>query len=753
MLRMRGDLDGGLAYLNDVLSREPQNFSAHLGRANLLVAKNQLDVAGQEIRAILAEVPDDFQANYLQALIDARQNRLDQANARLQKFIPEFRDYPVGFLLLGDVQFAQGKLSEAEDNLTKFLGRVPNNPMATKLAAEIAIREGSLERASRYLEALLKVTPNDAGAWVLLANAYLAEGKNDEASQALTHATAMGTSDPNFETELASTRYAAGETDQAIQQLDQVFQETGGVQIAGPALILADLRSNRVSDAAAHAEAYAKANPDNPIALNLLGLARVAQTDLANAEKIFAGIYQQHPDFPVAGRNLAEVYIAQGRPDDAIATYRDLVRRNAADVRSLMALSNVALANHDLAGATDALRQAVNAAPNEVPPGLALARLYASQKDWNDATMVVRGLLATLPNDIEVLDAMARLQIASGDLAGAVTTYRQATQIAPTNATLFERYAAALVAANDLNSGRAAMRRAILLDPRNIGLKQEEVEIEYKIGGLAAAQAAAKSMTKPGDDPATVSLWTATALAREGKVADASAILAAVEKTHPTQTVILEHALILAGGGNAAGGTALLKPWLDAHPDDLSVRRALADLDLNLKNYAAAQAEYERLLAAFPTDVAVLERSRLELSAAGQSQGAGGGRAGARSGADGIGGRRHARLGYLGAGRCPGQPALSQGRFLRHAARPERAVPSRRGAIAHRQAGRCPRDAGQARRSGRKFGRQGGGECLPERARRALTSRAGRAAASNKDQPQPIFVRPAPASPRVPRNR
>jgi putative PEP-CTERM system TPR-repeat lipoprotein len=606
ILRSLGDVDGSLAYLNDVLSREPQNMTARLDRVNLLIAKSQLDVATQEMHAILAELPDDFQANYLQALVDARQGRLDQANARLQKFTTQFRDFPAGYLLLGDVQFAQGKLSEAEDSLTKFLGRVPNNAMATRLVAEIAMRDREPDRAVHYLEPLVKADPSDSEAWVLLANAYLAQGKNDKASDALARASAQGSSDPNFETELASTRYVAGQTDAAIQELEQVFRQAGGEQAAGPSLIIADLRAQRLKEAAAAADSYAHDNPNNVVAANLLGLTRVAQSDFATAEKIFAGIYSTHPDFTIAGHNLAEVYLAEGRTEDASAAYRDLIRRNPADTASMMALSNIALSQRDVAGAIDQLRQAAIATPADPLPSLHLANLYAGQKDWNDAHTVMRGLVAQFPNNLDVLDLMARIDIASGDAAGAVANYRRATEIGSNMAVLFERYAAALVVANDAKGGRQAMQRAIQLDPHNTALKGEEVEIEYKLGGLAAAQAAAKAMMAPGDDPATATLWVAAALAREGKTADAEQMLAEQEKVHPSAALIMQHAMILASNGDAAKAAALLKGWVAGHASDTNAHRMLADLEMQAKDWPAAQGDFERLLAESPNDVVLL---------------------------------------------------------------------------------------------------------------------------------------------------
>jgi putative PEP-CTERM system TPR-repeat lipoprotein len=606
ILRSRGDADGALAYLNDVLSREPQNMTARLGRVNLLIAKNQMNVASQEIHTIIGEMPDNFQANYLQALVDARQGHLDQAYARLQKYVERFRDFPAGYLLLGDVEFAQGKLSEAEDSLTKFLGRVPNNAMAIRLVAEIALRNKNPGMAVQYLEPLVKVTPGDNTAWVLLANAYLAQGKSDKASAALAHASAQGSSDPSFETELASTRYAAGQTDAAIEELEQAFRQSGGEDIAGPSLILADLRSKRNVEAAAAADTYAHNNPNNPVALNLLGLTRVAQSKFADAEQIFASLYRAHPDFTVAGHNLAEVYLAQGRTEDATAIYRDLVHRNPADTTSMMALSNIALSQRDVADAIGQLKQATIAAPKDPLPALRLANLYAGQKDWNDAVTVMRGLVAQFPNNLDVLDLMARIQIATGDMQGAVATYRRATEIGSTMAVLFERYAAALVAANDPKNGRDAMLRAIRLDPGNTALKAEEVEIEYKLGGVAAAQAAAKSMLPPNADPNIGTLWVAAALAREGKVADAESLLAAAEKSHPESALVMQHGMILAANGDTAKGAALLKSWVAGHPTDDNAHRMLADLEMQVKDWRDAQTDFESLLAKSPNDVVLL---------------------------------------------------------------------------------------------------------------------------------------------------
>jgi len=337
-----------------------------------------------------------------------------------------------------------------------------------------------------------------------------------------------------------------------------------------------------------------------------LGLARVAQANFADAEKIFAGVYNAHPDFTIAGHNLAEVYLAEGRTENATATYRDLIRRNPADASSMVALSNIALSQGDVTDAIDELKQAALATPKDPLPSLRLANLYAGQKDWNDALNVMRGLVAQFPNNLDVLDLMARIQIATGDMQGAVASYRRATEVGSTMAVLFERYAAALVAANDPKDGRDAMLHAIKLDPANAALKAEEVEVEYKLGGTPAAQAAAKSMLAPNQDPNVATLWVAAALAREGKVAESEALLAAAEKTRPEAPVVLQHAMILAANSDTPKAIALLKSWVGAHPTDNNAHRMLADFEMQVKDWPDAQRDFETLLAQSPNDVVLL---------------------------------------------------------------------------------------------------------------------------------------------------
>jgi putative PEP-CTERM system TPR-repeat lipoprotein len=600
VLHLHGDADGALALYDDLLKKKPNSLAAHLGRANLRISKNDLDGAEEDLKLVLAEAPNDMRTNYLLGLMYMRRGDFAKANAVLEKQADKFGDFPPGLLLLGSVENALGQNAQAEANLLRFLARVPNQPTATKLLAEIAMRLKQPAKAVDYLEGLVKVAPDDAAAWASLASAYVAAGNNDKASTALDRASALASNDPRVKAGLAVTRLSAGQTDVALDQLEQIFEGQGGAVIAGPALILGDLRAHRLDRAAAAAEAFVKSAPDNPIAQNLLALVRIGQADLPGAERALADLLAKHPEFAAADRNLAQVYLAEGRPEAAVALYREMLARNGDDVVGHMALASILAQMKDVDGAIEQLKRASSIAPSDPRPVIETAGLYLGRKDWKNALTTLRGLTAQYPENLDALDLTARVQYGSGDPAAGLATYKRATEIGATNPVTFEHYALALAAGKDLEGARKAFEKAIALDPKNETYKEHAVAIAYQQGGVDAALATARSLAAKDAPPSLPAQWVAAILMHDGKLPAAEAMIAAAEREHPSSALAQQHAAILARENQSAKAVAVLTAWLAAHGDDFGARRALGDLDLKLKDYKNAQAEFERLAVKSP---------------------------------------------------------------------------------------------------------------------------------------------------------
>lgn len=606
MLRMHGDYPGALARYEAVVKHQPQNAVALLGRANLEIALGQLDAAEKDVQQVQAEFPNSPEDIYLQALIEVGRGHIAKANDILQKASLQLSNLPVAQLLSGAVQFSLANYAQAAVSLKNFVARVPNNPLANRLLADIALRQNEPHQAIALLEPITRANPDDGDAWAVLADAYLAIGDNAKASQALDRASASTANNPRLGTQVAVGRIAAGQTSIGVEELQSIFNKQGGAGIAGPALILSDLRAHHIAEAERHAEALAKARPDDLVAANLLGLVRIAQGNLTNAEQIFTVIYRKHPEFTVAGRNLAQVYMGEGRPDDAVGIYRAMIARDSDDIATHLALADVLVATKDYAGAIAELQRANALDPSNPAANLKIANLYASQQRWDKATDTMRPMVQQFPNNFSVLDMMGRIQTATGDTKGAVTTYRRATEAKPDDAVAFDRYANALAGTSDWNGARDQLRNAVKLDPQNVLYREELVYAEYRVAGRTAAYTLAKQLAPASENPTLATQWMAAVLVKDGKVNDGLALLTEAERTAPTESLIVQHATVLAKAGQSAGGATLLQAWIGRHPTDLAALHALADLDMAMADYPAAQKVLERIVARSPDDVVVL---------------------------------------------------------------------------------------------------------------------------------------------------
>ncbi len=605
LLRLNGDVDRAVALYDGILSRSPDSLTARLGRANLRIITHDLAGAQEDVKQILVAAPDDVATNYLQALIYVRSNELDKANVILEKFASRFSDFPPGLLLMGSVELALGQTAQAETNLTHFMAQKPDSSIGARMLAEIALRQHDPTKAIALLEPVTKASPDDAATWALVASAYLASGQNDKASAALDRAAAGGGSNLQLDAGVAVTRFAVGQTDRALAELQEVFDREGGPGIAGPALIMGDLKAHRIPAAATAAEAFVKSEPDNLVAQNLLGLVRISSADLKGAEQIFETLASKHPEFTVGARNLAEVYLAEGRTDDAIRAYRAVLVHHNDDMPSHLALANVLLGANDVNGAVEELKAAAAVTPNDPAPLLRLANLYAAAQKWPEALTVLHGLDAQFPNNLDVADLLARTQLASGDKAACLATYKRAVDSAPKSAVLLARFSLALTAADDLDGARKALDQALALDPKNDSYRASIVALDYRRAGTEAALSTGRALLPPGADAALPAQWTAAALNQAGKLDEALAIVAGAAHDHPSERLVAQQAALFVRAGKQDQAAAIVKAWVDSHADDLAARRILADLYISTKRFDLAEAGFEKLATAAP-DAAVL---------------------------------------------------------------------------------------------------------------------------------------------------
>ncbi|HEY6336001.1 MAG TPA: XrtA/PEP-CTERM system TPR-repeat protein PrsT, partial [Alphaproteobacteria bacterium] len=471
MLWSRGDLDGAVRLFGEALLADPKNLRAHLSRANVDIVQGKFAAADEDLDPILKAAPQNFLANYLRGFEQLKQQQYGAADRTFDRFSPAFSSFPDGYYLQGLTKLALGQFEPAEGILAKYLRSVPNDPQARRLIASAALQQNGATRAIKYLTPLVDGLPPDPATLTLLGNAYMADGKPELALQQFEKAAALDPESPGLKTRTAVAEITTGRARQGLEELERVFASATGAVIAGPSLVLTDLHAGRIDKAAEVATSLINRDADNPLYQTLLGEVRVAQRDYTGAETEFRAALGRNPQFAAATRDLAELYVATGRIDDAKKVYTDLLAKDAGDGTALLGLADIAIAEKKWAEAIDDLNRARAVAKHDPAPGLKLVRVYESRTDWDSAKAIAMELGELFPLDADVAEAQGRARLEAGDTKGAIASYKLAQQLAPDSVPILSRYVALLRRAKYFRDARDVLQDAVARNPRNASIK------------------------------------------------------------------------------------------------------------------------------------------------------------------------------------------------------------------------------------------------------------------------------------------
>jgi len=491
MLQTRGDQDAAMPLFDEALKIDPKNLQAHLGRANINIGRGNFKAADEDLDPILKATPNDFRANTLRALELAKQQQYAAADRIFDRISPAFPRFWTGYYLQGATKLALGQFAQAESILSKYLAHVPVDQRASRLIASAALQQHAPPRAIDYLKMQADKSTAEPATLSLLGTAYMADGKPELALQQFEKAATLDPGNQTIKARVAISEINAGRGQQGLAELEQVFASESGATIAGPALVLTELRAGRVEKAAEVAASLIKLDANNPLYQTLLGVVQVAQRDYAGAETAFRAALARNPEFAAATRDLTKLYLATGRTDDAKKVYGNLLSKKPDDGAALLGLADIAITEKQWSDAIDYINRARTAAPNDPAAGLKLVNVYEMRQDWNNARTVAGDLVAQFPRDVSVQIEQAVAFLGSGDIKSAISSYRRAYEIAPNSTPILSRYIALLTLAKEFREARTVLQEAVARDPRNASMKGDLIRVEGEIDGLDAALAKA----------------------------------------------------------------------------------------------------------------------------------------------------------------------------------------------------------------------------------------------------------------------
>ncbi len=617
LLADKGDADAAIAAANQAVAAAPGQLAYRLQRAGLLINFNHNAQARSDVDAVLAAAPNNAQALYFRAVLSTRAGNFQAAGNDFDKLSDFITHNPGAYLVFAFVKQQLGQTEQALDAAGRYVARNPLDPRGALLLARLQIQTKHPEQAVATLTPLVNADSKEAAVYDLRAAALTLAGHPAEASADYQRALALRPDDAGLLARAGASRLSLNQPAAAAALLGRSVGLSPDQPRTEAMLATAQI-DERQFDAAQATIARLSTQPGNAETVAMLnGAMHLARFELAAARTEFEGVLHDQID---ARLSLATVAQLQGQEAERLRWLNEVLQREPARVQVLNIVvdSDVRQGRRDEAIAV--LERAVAAAPTD--PGIAarLASLYIGAGQADKALALanqplpnpggVAGETSMAPGAgaraLPWLLIRAEAQIALNQNAAAEATYRDVLTSTPNFVLARLQLARLLLAADHVADARSVIEDGLAADPQNANLLRASVDIDGKVGGLAAALSSAATLAQdPTHLPAALSL-RGDLYAAAKQFDDAASAYAEALKAVPNARLALNLAQAQLARGHADQATEGLRNWHAQHPDDLDAAQMLSDLELRAGHLDAAKALLTDLLAKRPSDARVL---------------------------------------------------------------------------------------------------------------------------------------------------
>jgi len=351
----------------------PRYDEAKLGKAQVLILRDQVDLADEILTEVLSNGGGAANAWLLQANIQRLKGDLSGALSSLNRAISIEKKHLAARLARAGLLMNKGEFSRADEDVDFILKLIPLEPRAKYLKAIISAAKGDEKNASEKIQEVivtLKSVPDD----VMQNN-------------------------PSYLYLAGITSYQLGNYDVAKSFLNKYLKVMPNDFNSVRVLAIIELRQGRPNIART---LLAKANvnyPDNPTILSLLGTAYMDMKSYGLAQQYFEKVVQLQPKSEIGLINLARNKLVQGELAEAIVT----------------------------------LLKAKKTSKSEMEINLLLANAYAQSRQFSKAITIYKQLMSASPKNSRFVHLYGAALGLSGDREGAQLAFIRALELDPSN--------------------------------------------------------------------------------------------------------------------------------------------------------------------------------------------------------------------------------------------------------------------------------------------------------------------------------
>jgi putative PEP-CTERM system TPR-repeat lipoprotein len=501
------------------------------------------------------------------------------------------------------------------------------------------MEKGDYKAATLELKSTLQEQPKNRDARLMLGKAYLASDAYAEAEKELAKARELGVNDDLSLPLLAKALLRQGQPKKVIELAVPTSGLSPQSQVAfqtirASALLALDKRAE--AESAIHSAMQIDAQYPELLLLK----ARLALVDKKPAEamQLADASLRRDAKFADALYLKAALLKQDGKEGEAIKLYQQIVGNDPKQVSAHLGIAEIQVqagklevaeksiqAAEKIAGntpqvkysrgvfelrrgkpkeANDALLQVLKVIPDYQPAVLAQAMASFGLQNYEQSLKSAQKVMAQSPDNAMASRMVAASQMKMGDSKAALATVTLLLKSHSNDPRILNLAAEIFAQNKDYNKSMEYLDRAIALAPDEVTLKTQRAQANLRMGNdkqaLADFEKAANLSEKPGQaDLALVMLRL-----KNKEYDQALVAIAALEKKLPNNPFTLNlRAAALIGKQDRAGARKLLEQALASQPNFVSAAVNLASLDVQDKNFPAANKRFESVLAHDPNNL------------------------------------------------------------------------------------------------------------------------------------------------------
>ncbi len=443
----------------------PETLKAKNAVAEIQLSLREVETAERYVDEVLEEDPANTEAHYTKGRIYLLRGDGENAVSALRTTVDAKPEFIPGYLRLAEAHMLNREFNLANDTLQRALKADPESREVRRALARVLMEKKDPEGAVSQLREAIEAHPGDPALRADLGDLFLAMKAFGPAEQQYAEIKRMAPASPLGYVRMSRWRKVQGDGAGAVEEMEQAYRLDPQAPVLLASLVKLYLEEDRHDQALSLCNERIEKDARDALAYSVLGQIRAARREYEKAEAAFRKAIEIRPDWPAPQKDLAKLYLVQGKRDEALAKYEAALEANPEDFSLYLVLGQLYEQTGDFPGAIRVYDRALEKTPGSWVVMNNLASILSdhsdSSEDLKRALSLAQEAVRLNPEEAALLDTLGWIHFKMGETERAFGLIERAVSQGSGNPVLHYHMGVVLDAAGRREEAREQLEKAL----------------------------------------------------------------------------------------------------------------------------------------------------------------------------------------------------------------------------------------------------------------------------------------------------